>query len=98
MNPKANQYIKDLHSYIEQIPFGDVEINIKRAKKATVEVTTIAEETVKYHDSKQAEEDLNILLTNLIQSGFSGDAHIKLAMKDGQIQIISVFNKKQIKY
>jgi hypothetical protein len=98
MNPRAPQYIRDLHGYIEQFPFGDVTIKVKRIDKKTAEVETYGEETLRYVNNDEAIRDIDKLLHNLLDTSFSGQAHIKLTMKDGNIQIVSVFDSKQTNY
>ena len=98
MNPRANNYIRDIHSYVENIPFGDVDIQVKRVNRKTVLVTTVAEETLRYVNNTEAQQDIMNLIQKLIDASFSGEAHIKLLMKDGQIQLVGIFDKKQTTY
>lgn len=98
MNQRANKYITDLHSYIEGIPYGDVDIRIRRVKNKTVQIETVAEETLRYVDNEEAKTDMLKLIDKLIEAGFSGEAHIKLDMKAGQINILGIFDKKETTY
>lgn len=94
-----NQAFSDLANYLDSIPFGTVvipEIRIERRKIKSIQ--TVAEETLRYVDNQEAIKDIMGMLDNLIKTKFNGEAHIKLGMKDGQIQIIGIFNKKVQKY
>lgn len=92
------KYIKDLYQHIEDIPYGEMELKIKRVDRKTVEITTYSTETLRYVDNEEALRDLVDMLKRLIDARFTGEAHIKLDMKDGNIQIIGIFDKKDTKY
>ena len=92
------QYIKDLYQHIEDVPYGEMELKIKRVDRRTVEVTTYSTETLRYVDNEEALKDLTDMLKRLTDARFTGEAHIKLDMKDGNIQIIGIFDKKDTKY
>lgn len=98
MNPRNKEYIKDLFKIIEAVPFGDVEILVKRVDRKTAQLSTVSQETLRYVNNKEAIDDLFSMVTKLIEASFSGEAHIKLEMKDGQIKIIGIFDKKDTKY
>lgn len=90
--------IRDLAAYIDSIPFGDVEIKVKRVDRKTTEISTVALETLRYVNNQEALRDLDSLLTNLINTGHSGEAHVKLEMKDGQIRLVGIYTKKHTQY
>lgn len=100
MTEKTNipHWIRDITSYVGGVPYGDVTLTVKRIERKTTEVTTISEETLRYVDNQEALHDLNRLFENLIDAKFTGDAQIRLSLKDGQIQLIGVFNTKKTKY
>lgn len=98
MNPQTPKWIRDLHSYIESVPYGEVDIQIKRVDHKTVTISTVAEETLRYVDNSEAIRDLDRMVLELINTGFSGQAHVKLEMKDGQIKLLGIFDKKQTTY
>ena len=98
MNPRNKEYIKDLFKIIEAVPFGDVEILVKRVDRKTAQLSTVSQETLRYVNNKEAIDDLFSMVTKLIEASFSGETHIKLEMKDGQIKIIGIFDKKDTKY
>ena len=98
MNDHLPQSVRDLHSYIESIPFGEVEFKITRINRNTTQISTIAQETLKYVSNEEAKKDLNQLVDKLCDPSFSGEAHIKLQVKDGQINLMGIFNKKEKKY
>ena len=98
MNPRTQKYIKDIYQLIESVPYGDVNIVIHRIDRKTAQLSTVSEETLRYVNNEEAVGDLNDMVARLIGASFSGEAHIKLEMKDGQIKIIGIFDKKDIKY
>lgn len=90
--------MRELATYIESIPFGEVDIKVRRVDHKTTQITTVAEETLRYVSNQEALQDLDILVSRLIDSSFSGDAHVKLEMKDGQIRIVGIITQKQTNY
>jgi len=98
MNQNTPQSIKDLQSYIDSVPFGTVKFEVKRVDRKTVLIETEGEETLRYVDNNEAIKDLSKLIMDLINTSFTGDAKLKLQMKDGQIQIVSVYSTKETKY
>jgi hypothetical protein len=98
INSQTPKYMRDLHSFIESIPFGDIDITVKRVDRKTAAINTVALETLRYVSNEEALHDLDKLVRNLLEARFSGDAHIKLKMKEGQISLVGVFNKKETKY
>jgi len=91
-------YIKDLHRIIESVPYGEINLSIKRVDRKTVQLSTVSEETLRYVNYQEAVDDLTQMLKKLIEASFSGEAHIKLVMKQGNIQLIGIFDKKDTKY
>ena len=98
MNPRTQKYIKDIYQLIESVPYGDVNIVIHRIDRKTAQLSTVSEETLRYVNNQEAITDLSQMITKLIEASFSGEAHIKLDMKDGQIKLIGIFDKKDTKY
>lgn len=98
MNPRTQKYIKDVYQLVESVPYGEITVSIRRVDRKTVQLSTISEETLRYVNNEEAVADLNDMIGRLIGASFSGEAHIKLEMKDGNIQIIGIFDKKDTKY
>lgn len=98
MNPRTQKYIKDIYQLVESVPYGDINIVIHRIDRKTAQLSTISEETLRYVNNEEAIKDLSQMITKLIEASFSGEAHIKLDMKDGQIRLIGIFDKKDTKY
>jgi len=98
MNPRTQKYIKDVYQLIESVPYGEVTISLRRVDRKTVQLSTVSEETLRYVSNEEAIADLNDMVAKLTEASFSGEAHIKLEMKDGNIQIIGIFDKKDTKY
>lgn len=89
---------KDLLQYLDSIPYGNVTISIQRERGQTRRIFTVAEETLRYVDNEEAKNDLLSMIDNLTQTGFTGEANVKLTMKGGQIELVSIFNKKETEY
>ena len=98
MNPRTQKYIKDVYQLVESVPYGEITVSIRRVDRKTVQLSTISEETLRYVNNEEAVSDLNDMIGRLIGASFSGEAHIKLEMKDGHIQIIGIYEKKDTKY
>jgi hypothetical protein len=93
-----NDSHKDIIRYIDSIPFGEVSLKVVRVNRKTTVVITTGEETLKYEDNDEALKDIDNMLKSLVEVGYTGDAHVKLSMKDGKIKLVSIFNKKETKY
>lgn len=91
-------WLQELRSYIDAIPYGDVDLRIKRVRHKTVEIETTSEETVRYEDNQEARKDLDKIVTELVERRFNGDVHIKLKLKNGDIRLLGVFNNNHRKY
>lgn len=91
-------YLQDLESYIESIPFGGVNLRIERVNRKTVKIITTGEETIRYVDNTEAVKDLGDMINKLIATGYTGEAHVKLTMKDGQITLIGIYDTKETQY
>lgn len=91
-------YMEDLKQYIESIPYGEVNIRIERVNRKTSKIITNGEETLKYHDNNEAVKDLGQMINNLIKTGYSGQAHVRLMLKDGQITLVGIYDNKETKY
>lgn len=93
-----NQPQKDLINYIDAIPYGDISLKVQKRDRRVTKITTTGEETLRYVENEEAQKDLDNMVKQLIESGYSGDANVKLSMKDGKIWQISIFNKKETNY
>lgn len=94
----SNKADQDLIKYINDFAYGTAIVRVDRINGKTIKITTTGEETLKYVDNTEARRDLDSMVLNLIDIGYTGEATVKLTMKDGQIDLISVFNKKETKY
>ena len=94
MNPRTPKPIQDIHSYIESVPFGEITLQVRRVDRKTVEIISESEETLRYVDNQEAVKDLIQMVQRLVEASFSGQAHIKLDLKDGNIRFIGIFDKK----
>jgi hypothetical protein len=91
-------YLKDMQAFIESVNYGDINLSVKRIDRKTVEITTVSEDTLRYVDNREALNDLDRLLTKLIEGRFSGDVNIRLQMKDGNVNLVGIFNTKKARY
>jgi len=93
------QYIKDIQSYIESRPYGSVSIpEIVVVNRKVTQITTEGQETLRYTDTEAALADIQAILSNLKDVGYSGNAHIECTYKDGQINLLTIHDKKQTRY
>lgn len=97
-NSRTPNYIKDIYQLVESVPFGDVSILIKRVDRKTTQLSTESQETLRYVNNQEALNDLINMVTKLMEASFSGEAHVKLDMKDGNIRIIGIYDRKDQKY
>lgn len=88
----------DIQSYIDAIPYGQITIHIHKVNRKVVAVETEGAETLRYTDTDAALHDVHAILTNLKDTGYSGQAHIELTYKDGQISIVSIHDTKKTQY
>lgn len=97
MNEKS---LNDIAKYLEAIPYGDVVLTIKRVNRKTVLVSTEAGETLRYNPEEPTDprKDLNLVLDNLTNTGYSGEVSLKLDYIDGHIKLLTIYDKKQTKY
>lgn len=95
MTPK---YIKDLHAYIESIPYGQLQVKIERVNRKTVKIETAGKETLRYTDTKAALNDALNILQGLVDTKYTGNAHIEARYIDGEINLLVVHDEKQTKY
>lgn len=95
MTPK---YIRDLHSYIEAIPYGDVTVSIRRVNRKSVEIVTAGVETLRYESNDEAIADVVAILKSLMDSNYSGKAHVECEYRDGNIKIVAIHDQKITKY
>jgi hypothetical protein len=98
MNDRTPKSIRDLHAYIESVPFGTVDMQVKRVDRRTVQISTTSEETLRYVDNEEALRDLQSFLSQLTETDYTGEAQLKLTLKNGQISLISIFNTKNTTY
>lgn len=98
MNPRTPIYIKDLYQLVESVPFGDINIQIRRVDRKTTQLSTESQETLRYVNNQEALNDLINMVTKLMEASFTGEAHVKLDMKDGNIRIIGIYDRKDQKY
>jgi len=92
--------IRDIHSYIDSIPYGDVVFVVKRVNRKTVAIESEAGETLRYREEDNTDPrlDLNNILDNLTATRYSGEVSIKLTYKDGAVSLITIYDKKTTKY
>ena len=93
-----NKADKDLLGDVNDIPYGTAILRIDRVNGNTVKITTTGEETLRYINNQEAVDDLVGMVRNLIDISYTGEANVKLSMKDGQINLVGIINKKETKY
>jgi len=88
----------DIQGYIDAIPYGQINLIVHKVNRKVVAVETLGQETLRYTDTDAALHDVHAILENLKNTGYSGQAHIELQYKDGQISIISIHDTKKTQY
>lgn len=92
------KYIRDIHSYAENVPYGEVTIKIRRVNKKTVSVTSSGLETLRYQDNEEAFTDISNILSGLVEAGYTGKATLQLEYKEGLVCLIGIHDEKETKY
>ena len=90
--------IKDIQSYIDSIPYGDVSLEIRRVGNKTVEIITTGLQTLRINSTNEAKERINYLLDNLTETGYSGVLDVQFSYTNGTLKLMGVKDKKITKY
>lgn len=99
MSIKIPKWVSDIQSYVESRPYGSVSIpEIVVVNRKVTQITTEGQETLRYTDTEAALADVSAILQNLVNIGYSGNAHIECTYKDGQISLLTIHDKKQTRY
>jgi hypothetical protein len=97
-DPRTPKWERDLRAHIETVPYGDINVQVKRVNHKTVEITTVAQETLRYVDNQEALRDMARLIENLATASFTGELELKVKMVNGEIRLLGIFDKKQTAY
>ena len=89
---------KDLLNQIKTVRYGNMKFEVERERGKTKRITIQSEETLRYVDNTEATRDILQMVAQLTGSGFTGEHHVKLSMKDGDIQLISIYNLEETTY
>lgn len=98
MSSKKTTYIQDIRQYLDRIPYGDVQITVKRRNNKTVQVHTNSVETTRHKDNQSAFDEIDQLLKALEAAEYDGNITFTLNLKQGQIKEIGHYNVKQTNY
>ena len=90
--------ISDIKGYIDNTNYGEVKFSVTRVNGKTVRIDTTAEETLRYVNTEEAIEDVVLLVRRLVDASFTGKTSVELTLKDGEITLIGVRDKKETKY
>jgi hypothetical protein len=95
-----DNYLKDLIDYINAIPYGEINVVVRKVNRNVVQITTEGSETLRYNPDDETDPrlDVNLMLDNLQTTSYSGEVSIKLDYTDGIIRLVTVYDKKQTKY
>ncbi len=92
-------WIKDLESYVDAIPYGSVSIpNIERVNRKVTTVTTVGQETLRYQDNNECVKDILSFITSLLDDKHTGQVDFGVEMKDGNITLLTIRNTKKTNY
>lgn len=90
--------IKDIQSYLDSIPYGDVHLDVKRVGRKTVEITTSGTQTLRINNTQEAKDRINYLLDNLTDTSYSGILDVQFTYSNGTLKLMGVKDKKITKY
>ena len=93
-----DKWVKDLRSYIDAIPYGNVNVGLIRVDRHTVQVTTHGEETLRYRDNNEALKDILTFITSLIDDKHTGDVQFQVDMQEGNITLLTIKNTRRTNY
>lgn len=92
-------WIKDLESYVDAIPYGSISIpNIERVNRKVTTVTTVGQETLRYQDNNECVKDILSFITSLLDDKHTGQVDFGVEMKDGNITLLTIRNTKKTNY
>ena len=90
--------IKDIQSYLDSVPYGDVDLHIKRVGNKTVQIDTGGIQTLRINTTQEAKDRINYLLDNLTDTGYSGVLDVQFTYNNGKLTLMGVKDKKITKY
>lgn len=93
-----SKWLKDIRSYLDSIPYGNVQLHIERVGSHTVEVRATGNETLRYTDNNECLKDLLGFITLLVDDGHTGDVQFGIDMKKGQITLLTIKNTRRTNY
>lgn len=94
----SEQWVRDLVSLVNAVPFGNVEPLIVKKERKVAEIVLNAHETVKYKDNDTAFRDIVAYLANLEHSRFSGAVSFVVEYNEGKIKQSGFNSSKRTKY
>lgn len=95
MKPK---WLVDLESFVDSVKYGKVDVGVDRANSHTIQISTIASETLRYTDNKECVGDLIDFIASLLDEEHTGNVQFSLDMKKGQINLLTIKNTKKMNY
>jgi hypothetical protein len=93
-----DKWLKDIRSYVDAIPYGQVQVEVERVDRRTVQVITVGFETLRYTDNAECLKDLLAFITSLMDDEHTGDVQFGLDMKQGNITLLTIKNTRRTNY
>jgi hypothetical protein len=96
---KLPQYIQDIRSNVDAVPYGESTFKVKRHKNKVYELDVILEETLAYHgDNQRALQDILTMIATLADNKANTVLNFSIALKEGMIQTIGYVSTTKATY
>lgn len=91
-------WLDDVAADASNMPFGTVTFHVTRHRNMTTGIDAVTHSKLKYTANDRAFADIEQLMNNLIDNGFTGKLQFEQTFKNGQIDTISIKNTKTVNY
>lgn len=92
--PNVPRFLVDIDEHVQSMPFGNLEITVKRGRSKTNQVAFAKSSTIAPKDNVEAFTDLEKLINSLILAHFDGKVRFALDFKKGTIRLVTIKNKE----
>lgn len=91
-------WLQDINGSISGTPFGDIDFHVKRHKNQTAIIETTSYTKLKYVENTAVFADIERLLNNLIDNGYTGKLQFEVIYEAGNITRLTIKNKQITNY
>lgn len=84
----SENYLFDLDSLADQVPYGEIQVSLKRHNGETTKLSLSTFNSVRFTDNVQAIEHLLMAIKNAADNGQSGSLTFTVMLKSGKIDSI----------